>query len=177
MKTQVVSAIVAVLALSVPVSARADNEQPAPVVTPKHVEVQLGGGPSFTTVDVGDTHFIMFHAHFDLGVGHEVWKAPLGSDVISVALGYVGSVDANDAELIHRHGFGVTLRKSWFYITMSGGLTLVHDFASGDILPGGHLAVQPGFRMGPVQLGFPIVEDFLLAAPVTTMSATLGFQI
>ena len=143
---------------------------------PPHVFLSVGGGASVSSVDAGSVHYISEHAHFDVAVGHEVLAGDLGGDRLSMALAYVFGMDVNDGELLHHHGFGLVLRKSWFYVTIDGGLALLHGFQDGSFAAGGHFGVQPGFRIGPVQIGLPVSVD-VFTLPVAELGATLGFQI
>jgi hypothetical protein len=156
-----------------------DVVQPKPVAPP-HLFLAAGAGASFSSVDVFkggyEIHYLSAHAHLDLNVGHEVLAGNLGTDRVSLALGYAGAADFNGDEILHHHGFGVTLRKSWFYVTLDGGLAVINGFSDGFSAVGGHFGVNWGFRMGPVQLAFPISVD-VFNAPCTTFAATLGFQI
>ncbi len=171
------SLVAALLASS---SALADDANPdvahAKPLAPPHVLFSLGAGASFTSVDVGDVHYLSAHAHVDLGIGREILVGRLGDDRVSLALGYVGGADFNADEVLHHHGFGVTLRKSWFYVTLDGGFAMLHGFSDGSLYAGGHFGVNWGFRMGPVQLGFPVSVD-VFNAPATTFAATLGVQL
>jgi hypothetical protein len=185
MKTQALATLAAVSVLFTAVAAHADDAVPAhpvnpdtaqPKLAPAHVFVQLGGGASVSSVDAGSVHYISEHAHFDLAVGHELFVTPLGSDRLSIGLGYAGSMDVSSDEVLHRHGLGFTFRKSWFFATVSGGASFLHDFADASVLVGGHVGLDVGFRLGPVQLAFPIYVD-AFNLPVTTFGATLGFQI
>ena len=94
----------------------------------------------------------------------------------SIALGYAGAADFNGDEILHIHAFGVTLRKSWLYVTLDGGVAMLNGFQTGDTFVGGHFGVNWGFRIGPVQIGLPISVD-VFAAPAYTFAATLGFQM
>jgi hypothetical protein len=155
------------------------KDAPAPIAPP-HLFLSVGAGPSFSSVDVYEAgmeiHYLSAHAHLDLGVGREVWAGPLGNDRVSIALGYAGSADFNADEILHSHAFGVTFRKSWFYVTIDGGVAMLTGFQTGDTFVGGHFGVDWGFRMGPVQLGFPISVD-VFNAPAYACAATLGFQM
>jgi uncharacterized protein with LGFP repeats len=186
MKTTTLAPLAAVAVLFTAVHAKADSAPPAPVeanpdaatqkVAAPHVFVQLGGGASVTSVDGGDVHYISTHAHFDLAIGRELLAIPLGSDRLSLGLGYAGSVDASSDEILHRHGIALMVRKSWFSATLSGGVSMLQGFDPGVLFVGGHFGFVPAFRLGPVQLAFPIyVDGFSVAA--TTFGATLGFQI
>jgi hypothetical protein len=157
-----------------------DKVAQAPIAPP-HLFLGVGAGASFTSVDVQEVgvevHYLSAHAHFDLGVGREVWAGPLGNDRFSIALGYAGAADFNGDEILHSHAFGVTFRKSWIYVTLDGGVAVLSGFQPGDeTFVGGHFGVNWGFRMGPVQLGFPISAD-IFTAPAYTCAATLGFQM
>ncbi len=138
--------------------------------------MSVGAGASFSSVDAGDVHYLSAHAHVDLGVGRELLAGLLGNDRISLALGYAGGADFNADEILHHHGLGVTLRKSWFYVTLDGGVAMLNSFADGSTFAGAHLGVHPGFRFGPVQLGFPVSVD-IFNAPVSTFAVTLGYQM
>jgi len=87
--------------------------------------VQFGGGASISSVDAGDVHYISEYAHFDLSIGREVFVAPLGSDRLAIGL--------------HRHGVGVTFRKSWLFATLSGGVPILNDFADNAVFTGGRV--------------------------------------
>jgi hypothetical protein len=152
-----------------------DVAQPKPVATP-HLFLAAGAGASFSSVDLGWIHLLSAHAHLDLNVGHELLAGNLGTDRVSLALGYAGAADFNADEILHHHGFGATLRKSWFFVTLDGGIAVINSFTQGESAVGGHFGVNWGFRMGPVQLAFPISVD-VFNAPCTTFAATLGFQI
>ena len=177
------SLAVAMLATS---TAFADDTKPnadvaqAKPVAPPHLFLAVGAGASFSSVDVfrggSEIHYISEHAHLDVGVGREVWAALLGNDRISIALGYAGAADFNGDEILHHHGFGVTFRKSWFYVTVDGGVAVINGFSDGFAAVGGHFGANWGFRIGPVQIGFPVSLD-VFNAPATTFAATLGFQI
>jgi len=148
----------------------------------KHVEWAIGTGPSATILTNGEGSAAVFHAHFNGMIGAEVWKAPLGEDVLSLGLGYIGSIEVNDAELLHRHGIGLMLRKSFLYASLGAGITFLNDFSSATMFMGGHLALDWGFRAGPVQIGLPIVLDIidfqaLGTFSATTFALTLGVQL
>ncbi len=184
MKTQAIAALVAAVLVTA-FEAKADDAPPRPAanpdaaalkLTPPHFFVQLGGGASFSSVDVGDMHFISTHAHFDLALGHEVLVTPVARDRLAIGLGYAGSLDVSSDEMLQRHGAGVTFRRAWLFATLSGGFSVLQGFSDGSVFTGGHLGVVWGVRVGPVQLGFPVYVDFF-TAPVATFAATLGFQI
>ena len=182
MKTTLAAFSLAVAMLATSSAFADDTQKPNPdvaqakPVAPTHLFLAVGAGASVSGVDVGLVRLLSYHAHVDLNVGHEVLAAKLGNDRGSIALGYAGGADFNGDEMLHHHGFGVTLRKSWFFVTLDGGLAVINGFKDGMGLVGGHFGTNWGFRMGPVQLAFPISLDFFNAT-ATTCAATLGFQI
>ncbi len=154
----------------------ANPDKPVMTIAPPHFYLSVGAGASVSSVDAGSVHFISEHAHFDLGVGREVFATMLGAERLSVAIGYALGVDVNSDEVLSHHGFGVTLRKSWFYVSADVGVALLNSFDDGSIFVGGHFGAQAGFRVGPVQIGLPISLDFF-SLSVMTFGATVGFQM
>src|ERR1700690_623495 len=67
------------------------DKLPVPRIAPKHVVVQVGAGPSFSSISAGDVNFISFHAHLSALVGHEVLALPADGLRLSLGVGYAGS--------------------------------------------------------------------------------------
>jgi hypothetical protein len=153
-----------------------------PELLEKHVEWAIGAGPAATVYSANDVSVVVPHVHVNLMIGHEVWKSPLSpTNILSVGIAYMGSMEVNDTELLHRHGVGVMFRQRYLYASISAGITFLHDFPSATMYTGGHFGGDMGVRIGPVQLGLPIVLDVVPIDGVTvvgtTFAITLGVQL
>jgi hypothetical protein len=152
-----------------------DPDATKPAIAPPHFAFSIDFGASLTSVDVGVAHLISYHGHVGTFIGHEVFAGSLFKDRLAISVGYMGAYDANDTELLHRHGIGVMFAKSWLSVAIGGGVGLLHGFQDGGmwVLPG--LQTDIAFRFGGFKLGFPIDLDVVGDAPATTFAITLGY--
>lgn len=149
------------------------NDMP---VEPPHFTLELGAGPSITSIDTGFVKYLYLHGHFDAFIGHELWAGPLGTDRVAIGLGYMGGFDANGLEILHRHGVGFIFEKSWLTIALGGGVSVLTSFDDGATLVTGGLYTNLGFRIHRFQIGLPIDVDVINSAPATTFALTFGYS-
>ena len=151
---------------------------PASPVAAPHFALQLSVGPSVTSLTVGNVKYVSIHGHLDTFIGHELVAGPLGTEGnrIAIGFGYMGSVDANQGELLHRHGAGFSFTNNSFYVTIGGGVSLLHTF-DGDFFAGAGLATSIGFRFKKFHFGLPIDLDIFSGSPATTFAFTLGYAM
>lgn len=180
--------LTATLLATLSIAARADDtpnpdvQRLRPLPQPHPVIWELSAGAGVTLYPVSsDSSFAVPHAHFNTVIGVQLSKHTTVGDPMTVGLGYAGSADVNDAELFHRHGFGILIRDRTLFAMLSAGVTFGHDFGSGMLMPGGHVAVDLALRAGPVHIGMPFSLDFVGtpygALSSVTLAATLGVQL
>jgi hypothetical protein len=179
------SILVLGLVLAAPIAASAQQQAAVPqgalaapaVEAPSYgpgvvFRLSVGGQVGEILMPGGLPNALLLHGRLGLFVGHDL-AAGYDGGVLSISLGYAGSLSVNHVEVVQRHGIGLSAHLRSVILTLAGGATFAHAYRGG-MAAGGHVRFEPGFQFGNFTMTFPCEADFFPAGRFVLPAMTAG---